>query len=44
MKTLEESIDLINQTIYRLLEENPIENLPKIKELTRAIQRLDRSR
>jgi hypothetical protein len=44
MKTIEESIDLTNQKIYSLLQENPVENLESIKELTRIIQRLSRSR
>jgi hypothetical protein len=44
MKTIEESIDLTNQKIYSLLEENPVENLETIKELTRIIQRLSRSK
>jgi hypothetical protein len=44
MKTIEESIDLTNQKIYSLLEENPVENLETIKELTRIVQRLSRSK
>jgi hypothetical protein len=44
MKTIEQSIDLTNQKIYSLLEENPVENLETIKELTRIIQRLSRSK
>jgi hypothetical protein len=44
MKTIEESIDLTNQKIYSLIQEDPIENLENIKELTRIIQRLSRSR
>lgn len=43
MKTIEESISLTNQKIYSLLEENTVENLETIKELTRIIQRLSRS-
>jgi hypothetical protein len=44
MKTIEESIHLTNQKIYSLIEENPVENLETIKELTRIIQRLSRSK
>jgi hypothetical protein len=44
MKTIEESIDLTNQKIYSLIQEDPIKNLENIKELTRIIQRLSRSR
>jgi hypothetical protein len=44
MKTLEDSINLINQKIYHLVEENPVDNIENIKELTRIIQRLNRSR
>jgi len=44
MRTVEESIELMNQTIYKLLEEDAIGNINKIKELTRAIQRLRRAR
>jgi len=44
MKTLEDSINLINQKIYHLVEENPVDNIQNIKELTRIIQRLNRSR
>jgi len=44
MKTLEDSINLINQKIYHLVEENPVDNIENIKELTRIIQRLNRSK
>ncbi len=44
MKTIEESIHLTNQKIYSLIEENPVENLETIKELTRIVQRLSRSK
>jgi len=44
MKTIEESIRLTNQKIYSLIEENPVENLETIKELTRVVQRLSRSK
>ena len=40
MKTIDDSISLINEKIYSLVEENPIENIENIKELTRAVQRL----
>jgi hypothetical protein len=44
MKTVEDSINLINQKIYCLAEENPVDNIETIKELTRIIQRLKRSK
>jgi len=43
MKTVGDSINLINQKIYHLVEENPIDNIENIKELTRIVQRLSRS-
>ena len=44
MKTVEDSINLINQKIYHLAEENPIDNIENLKELTRIVQRLNRSK
>ena len=44
MKTIDDSISLINEKIYSLVEESPIENIENIKELTRAVQRLYRSK
>jgi hypothetical protein len=44
MKTVEESILLVNQKIHELLEEDPVGNLDKIKELSRVIQRMHRAK
>ena len=44
INNLYDSISLINEKIYSLVEENPIENIENIKELTRAVQRLYRSK
>ena len=37
-------LQLMNQKIYTLLEEDGVNNLDKIKELTRSIQRIKRAR
>jgi uncharacterized protein YlzI (FlbEa/FlbD family) len=44
VKTIEQTIQLMNQKIYTLLEEDGVNNLDKIKELTRSIQRIKRAR
>ena len=44
MKTLEDSIELLNQKVYELLQEDTVGNIQQIKELTRAIQRIKRAR
>ena len=43
-ETIEQTIQLMNQKIYTLLEEDGVNNLDKIKELTRSIQRIKRAR
>ena len=44
MKTLEDSIELLNQKVYELLEEDAVANIKEIKELSRIIQRIKRAR
>jgi uncharacterized protein YlzI (FlbEa/FlbD family) len=44
MKTIEQTIQLINEKIYILLEEDAVNNLDTIKELTRFIQRIARAK
>jgi len=44
MKTIEQTIQLINEKIYILLEEDAVKNLDAIKELTRSIQRIARAK
>ena len=44
MKTLEDSIELLNQKVYELLKEDAVGNIKEIKELSRVIQRIKRAR
>ena len=44
MKTLEDSIQLLNQKVYELLQQDAVGNIKEIKELSRVIQRIKRAR